>query len=233
MKLDAVDIRRSASAPDMVYEALRKAIVEGAIAEGEHLRQDRIAQMFNTSRIPVREALKRLEQDGLATTLRFKGTVVAALSEAEVAEIFEFRALVESKVIRLAVPRLTPRHLEEARRHLESFASEPDPARWGAANRNFHYSLYAAADRPYHLQVIRSSLDRVDRYSRAQLTLTDGMRRARAEHEAIYRAAARGEAGEAARLTGEHILAASRSLLSYLQERRAEREGLRPSGGPA
>ena len=49
MKLDRIDIRQTASATDLVFEALRKAIIEGELAEGEHLRQDHIAQMFNTS----------------------------------------------------------------------------------------------------------------------------------------------------------------------------------------
>ncbi|WP_048645369.1 GntR family transcriptional regulator [Nitratireductor soli] len=220
MKLETVDVRQSASAADLVFEALRKAIVEGALAGGEHLRQDRIAQMFNTSRIPVREALKRLEQDGLVTNERYKGTVVAELSTMEVEEIFEFRALIESEMIRLAVPRLDAARLSEARGHLEDFAGEADPSLWGTINRNFHYSLYAAAERPYHLQIVHSSLDRVDRYLRAQLTLTDGMRQARHEHQAIFDACARGDADEAASLTRAHILDASRSLIAFLEKRR-------------
>ncbi|MAS11729.1 MAG: GntR family transcriptional regulator [Nitratireductor sp.] len=220
MKLDRIDIRQTASATDLVFEALRKAIIEGELAEGEHLRQDHIAQMFNTSRIPVREALQRLEQDGLVTTQRFKGTVVAALSVSEIEEIFEFRALLESEMIRLAVPSLTREQLEAARANLQAFAETTDPGSWGEANRNFHYGLYEAADRPYHLQIIRSSLDRVDRYLRAQLTLTDGVQRANREHMAIFEACRKGDAAEAADLTRAHILDAGRSLLSILEKRR-------------
>ncbi|MFC5584909.1 GntR family transcriptional regulator [Nitratireductor kimnyeongensis] len=220
MKLESVDIRQTASATDLVFEALRKAIIEGELAEGEHLRQDHIAQMFNTSRIPVREALQRLEQDGLVTTQRYKGTVVAALSTVEIEEIFEFRALLESEMIRLAVPHLTDEQLSAARSNLETFAATSDPGGWGEANRNFHYSLYEAADRPYHLQIIRSSLDRVDRYLRAQLTLTDGVERANREHLAIFEACERGNADEAADLTRAHILDAGRSLLAILEQRR-------------
>ena len=86
MKFAAVDVRQAASAADIVYESLRKAIIEGALAEGESLRQEEIAQMFNTSRIPVREALSRLEQHGLITTQRYKGAVVAGLSIEEISK---------------------------------------------------------------------------------------------------------------------------------------------------
>lgn len=178
MKLDAVDVRQAASAADIVYEALRKAIIEGDLAEGENLRQDHIAQMFNTSRIPVREALSRLEQHGLITTERYKGAVVAGLSIEEIEEIFEFRALIEAEVIRLAVPSLDRRTLDLARQHCEEFEQEENSDRWGEINRNFHYSLYEAARRPYYLQIVRASLDRIDRYLRAQLTLTSGVARA-------------------------------------------------------
>ncbi|HUH48592.1 MAG TPA: GntR family transcriptional regulator, partial [Mycoplana sp.] len=188
MKLDAVDVRQAASAADIVYEALRKAIIEGDLAEGENLRQDQIAQMFNTSRIPVREALSRLEQQGLITTQRYKGAVVAGLSIEEIEEIFEFRAMLEAEVMRLAVPNMDRRMLDVARAYCEEFGQEPDPAKWGETNRLFHYSLYEAAGRPYYLQIVRGSLDRIDRYLRAQLTLTDGVQRAKREHQAILEA---------------------------------------------
>jgi len=220
MKLDAVDVRQAASAADIVYEALRKAIIEGDIAEGENLRQDHIAQMFNTSRIPVREALSRLEQHGLITTERYKGAVVAGLSIEEIEEIFEFRALIEAEVIRLAIPNLDRRTLDLARQHCEEFEREENSDRWGEINRNFHYSLYEAARRPYYLQIVRASLDRIDRYLRAQLTLTSGVARARREHKAILDACIARDAERASALTRDHILDAGRSLTVFLRDQR-------------
>ncbi|WP_378942197.1 GntR family transcriptional regulator [Mesorhizobium sp. ANAO-SY3R2] len=222
MKLETVDIRQAASAADIVYEALRKAIIEGDLAEGENLRQDQIASMFNTSRIPVREALSRLEQHGLITTQRYKGAVVAGLSIEEIVEIFEFRALVEAEVIRLAVPKMDRKTLDTARRHCDEFGREPDSARWGEINRNFHYGLYEAARRPYYLQIVRASLDRIDRYLRAQLTLTDGMTRAHREHLVILDACVAGDAQRAGELTRDHVLGAGRALIAYLEEKRAK-----------
>lgn len=224
MKLETVDIRQAASAADIVYEALRKAIIEGDLAEGENLRQDQIASMFNTSRIPVREALSRLEQNGLITTQRYKGAVVAGLSIEEIEEIFEFRALIEAEVIRLAVPKLTGKTLDAARRHCQAFDSEANSAMWGEINRNFHYSLYEAARRPYYLQIVRASLDRIDRYLRAQLTLTNGMSRARREHKGILDACIAGDADKAAELTRDHILGAGRALVTFLEETRGRND---------
>ena len=221
MKLAAFDVRQAASAADIVYDALRKAIIEGDLTEGENLRQDQIAQMFNTSRIPVREALSRLEQHGLITTERYKGAVVAGLSIEEIDEIFEFRALVEAEVIRLAVPNLDKDTLAAAGRYCDEFGHETDFARWGEINRSFHYSLYAASRRPYYLQIVQTSLDRIDRYLRAQLTLTNGMTRANREHQAILSACFDRDADLASRLTRDHVVNAGRSLVAFLKDQRA------------
>lgn len=221
MKFAAVDVRQAASAADIVYEALRRAIIEGDLAEGENLRQEEIAQMFNVSRIPVREALSRLEQNGLITTQRYKGAVVAGLSIEEIEEIFQFRALIEAEVMRLAVPNLDRETLERAHAYRDAFDRETDPPRWGEINRMFHYTLYEASRRPYYLQSVRASLDRIDRYLRAQLTFTDGVPRAGREHEAILAACKKGDADLASLLTRDHILDAGRSLVAFLRGQRA------------
>lgn len=221
MKLRTVDIARTASAATIIFEALRKAIVEGELKDGEPLRQDDIARSFNTSRIPVREALTMLEQQGLVTTQRYKGAVVAGLSAEEASEIFDFRALLESAVIRAAVPKMSPALLARARSHCTAFATATDPAHWGELNREFHATLYSASDLPYHLSVVNNSLDRIDRYLRAQLELSNGMERANREHLAILEACEAGDADEAARLTRAHIEGAKASLLRHLRQERS------------
>lgn len=216
MQIENVDIGRTASAASIIYEALRKAIVEGQLADGAPLRQDEIARMFNTSRIPVREALTMLEQQGLVETRRFKGAVVAAISADEADEIWAFRALLEGHVIERAVPRMEARVIDEARGYLDAFATATRPADWGDLNRKFHIHLYRASGLSYHLDVIERTLDRVDRHLRAQLSLSNGMRRATEEHEAILDACATGNAARAGALTRRHILGAKATLLDHL-----------------
>ncbi|MEC7965645.1 MAG: GntR family transcriptional regulator, partial [Pseudomonadota bacterium] len=160
MKLKSVDISRTASAATIVFEALRKAIIEGELQDGEPLRQDEIARMFNTSRIPVREAISRLEEQGLVKSQRYKGAVVAGLSLEEASEVFDFRALVECEVIRRAVPQMSPTLLAEARAYCEEFAASPNPMDWGDLNRKFHGALYSACALPYHISVVDNAMDR-------------------------------------------------------------------------
>ena len=218
LRLRAVDLGRTASSSDVIYDALRDAIIRGEISEGENLRQDSVAQMFNVSRIPVREALKRLEAQGLVTSARYKGVVVASMSVSEIEEIFEFRALIEPTVIEHAVPRMSQATLDEARRHCAAFAAETDPSRWGDLNRAFHTALYRDAGRPYYQSVIDKTSDRIERYVRAQLDLTHGMQRARADHQAILDACFRRDAKAAGRLTRAHIANASKTLIAFLRD---------------
>ncbi|MGQ0566590.1 MAG: GntR family transcriptional regulator [Gemmobacter sp.] len=220
LDLEVTNLGTLPSSAEVIFASLREAIVEGRLHDGDTLRQDQIAGMFNVSRIPVREALARLEEQGLVTTQRHKGAVVSSLSLDEIAELFEFRALIEGEVIRQSVHAIRAETLDEAKRHAEDFASETDSGRWAKLNRLFHYTLYRDCDRPYHLQIVSSALDKIGRYLRAQLVLTDGIARARLEHDGILQAAIARDAEGAAALTRAHILGASGSLIAFLKVQR-------------
>lgn len=216
MKLTPMDISATASASSIVFEALRKAIIQGQLEEGEPLRQDEIARLFNTSRIPVREAISRLEEQGLVKTRRYKGAFVAELSPRETEEIFNLRALLEPEVIRNAVPRMTPAQLDEAREKCAALSSSQDPMAWGDLNRDFHETLYSASDLTFFKEIAHNAIDRVERQIRAQLVMSNGMDRADREHNAIIDACQAGDADHAADLTRRHIEGAKASLLKHL-----------------
>jgi DNA-binding GntR family transcriptional regulator len=216
MKLKSMDISATASASSIVFEALRKAIIGGELVGGEPLRQDEIARLFNTSRIPVREAISRLEEQGLVRTQRYKGAVVAGFSPSETAEIFDLRALVEPEIMRDAVPRMSKNLLVDARQKCAAFSSATDPMAYGDLNRAFHETLYSASDLKYFKDVANNAIDRVERQIRAQLVMSNGMERAGREHFAILEACERGDADLASDLTRAHIEGAKSSLLEHL-----------------
>lgn len=224
MALHGMDISRTPSAGAMVFAALRRAIIEGELKDGDPIRQDEIARLFNISRIPVREAIARLEQHGLVKNHRFKGAVVAGLSMAEAGEIFDFRCLVEAQVIRRAVPRMTSALIEEVRAICVDCELATDPIRWGDLNRLFHATLYRPSDLPFHLATLDNAMDRLDRYLRARLLLTDGYARANAEHREIVEACARGDANAAEALIIAHIKGAHAALHEHLGKIKAQSE---------
>ncbi len=211
------------SAADQVFEALRRAIINGALPDGSPLRQEELARQFATSRIPVREALTRLEQHGLVAIKRYHGYTVAAHSRADIEEICRFRALVEGELILRAVERMSPAALLEAKKRCQAFAKESDSARWGDLNRDFHSALYEQAQMPYHLQAVVEALDKTDRYLVDQLQQTsDARRQAKDEHQAILDACVAGDAKTAAKLTRAHILGACERFGAFMDEQQPE-----------
>lgn len=225
MRIKKSNLADSPSAADKIFESLRRAVISGTLRDGDALRQEEIAQHFNTSRIPVREALTRLEQHGLAQARRFHGYTVAQMSRQQIEEICRFRALVEGEVVASAVKRASEKSLEQARKACAAFARERDPVLWGERNREFHSALYRDCGLPYHLEAIHTALDKTERYLVDQLVLTSGMRRARAEHLAILEAFEARDARLAAKLTRDHILGALSLFCEYMDSHPAVAEG--------
>lgn len=210
------------STSDHIAEALREAIVSGQLPAETELRQDDIAARFEVSKVPVREALKRLEAEGLVTFVRNKGAVVAALSPEEIWEYVEIRAILEARAAELAAPRISAIHLAQARAAMTTLGAEKNPARWGVLNWQLHSALYADAGRPVLLAEIRALYDKVERYVRTLLAVTAEMPKTQREHEAIIEAFAARDAAAAAALTRAHVLDGGASLLNYLSEHRAD-----------
>jgi DNA-binding GntR family transcriptional regulator len=210
------------STSDFVAEALREAIVSGQLPAETELKQDDIAARFRVSKIPVREALKRLEAEGLVTFLRNKGAIVAAMSPEEIWEYVEIRAMLEARAAELAAPRISDDHLAQARAAVATFGDERNPARWGELNWQLHSLLYADAGRPVLLAEIRSLYDKVERYVRALLAVTDELPKTQREHAAILDAFAARDARRAAALTRAHVLDGGAALLKHLSEHRAD-----------
>lgn len=201
-------------------QALRDRILRGGLAVGEPLRQDALAEELGVSRIPVREALRQLEAEGLVTFSPHRGAVVSSFSADEIEELFELRALVESDLLARAVPRLTAPDLERAAEALEAYGAavaRQEVGSYGALNWQFHSTLYAAAGRPVTMGVVERLNVHADRYMRMQLTLTHGESRADQEHRAILRACKAGDADRASRALATHVLGAGASLARFLR----------------
>ncbi|HWJ13798.1 MAG TPA: GntR family transcriptional regulator, partial [Gemmatimonadaceae bacterium] len=134
----------------MTVEALRERILRGDYPEGEPLRQDALADELGVSRIPVREALRQLEAEGLVTFSPHRGAVVSTLSLEEIEELFELRADIECELLRRAIPNTGAEHLTRANDLLDEFdaaLADRESERWGPLNWRFHSALYAPARR--------------------------------------------------------------------------------------
>lgn len=210
------NLGKAPTASDIILKFIRDSIADGSLDEGEPIRQDDVARLFNVSKIPVREALKRLEAEGLVEFQRNKGAIVTSVSEPEIAQIFETRAILESSAIRLSVPHMTPETFAEAAAFCDAFARETDVAQWSALNWQFHSRLYLDAQRPFLVRTIRAVNDRLERYLRIQLALSHGQGTADREHRDILAACKAGDSEKAGALVHANIMGACASLLHHL-----------------
>ena len=207
-----------------VADRLRDQIIRGEIPEGTVLRQDLIALQFQVSRIPVREALRQLDAEGLVAILPHRGAIVPQLSPDDIEELFRIRALLEPEVLKASIPNLTNEDLDEAAATLRKFATElrlgKHVSGWGRLNWQFHAKLYSRANRPHFLNVIQNINNKAERYTRLQLFLTHGIKRANEEHAELLNLCRKRKTGEACNLLRRHIQYAAQSLRKSLEQRR-------------
>ena len=205
-----------------VVEALRERILDGGYPAGTQLRQEMLAAELGVSRIPVREALRQLEAEGLVAFAPHKGAVVSGFSLEEIDELFELRAMLEADLLRRAVPRLTRDQLDGAAAILDRFdaaLTAGDVSAWGELNWRFHSTLYEAAGRPVTLGTVERLHRHAERYMRMQLALTHGESRATAEHREMLARCRRADARGAGSLLSAHIRDAGRALVEFLRTR--------------
>lgn len=200
---------------DQTYEAVRRKILIGAIPAGMPLRQDVIATELGVSKIPLREALGRLEQDGLLISYPNRGYIVRPLTTAEAAEVFALRLKLEPGAVVEGARRALPDHHAAASAALA--ALELDQDRDGAdhvtQNRLFHLSLIKPGG-PVTYQLLKRLHILSERYVRMHLEPKGREDRARQEHRAILEAWISSDDLRMEQLVADHI----RSTLDDLRE---------------
>jgi DNA-binding GntR family transcriptional regulator len=214
-----------ATVADVTTDQLRRLIISGELADGAPLRQDALAEELGVSRIPIREALSRLEGEGLAASSPHKGYVVTALSRDEISELFELRALLEPELIRAAIPKMTTADLEQAETVLASYNVDIDNAdvpSWGEHNTRFHMALYSPSQRRKTIEIVRGLLVNTDRYTRLVLTLGTGVEQAKEDHGGLLELCRKKAVNQAAALAHDHIQRAHADLLELLDQQPAK-----------
>jgi DNA-binding GntR family transcriptional regulator len=158
---------RHGTSQEHAVQWLRAAIVARELRPGERVGQEDIAERIGVSVVPVREALRVLEQEGQLTYLPRRGYFVTELSVEDLDEIYSLRALLEARAARHALPALDAEALERmelAARDCVAAAQAGDVAAELEANRRFHFAILDAPDQPHLLRLIRSLWDATESY---------------------------------------------------------------------
>ena len=190
---------------EKVILGLRAAIISGSYAAGEQIRQEKIAAEFNVSRMPVREAFRQLEAEGLLVVFPGRGTYVNRLSNEEVIEICDIRILLECDAIRRAVPKLRQTDLLEAEHLLQKMMQAEDPHSFGTLDQAFHETLYAPTNRGRLLELIRTLRNQVTQFLYAASTLDSFRPSAIEDHKNILIACQAGDIESAVDAVKTHL----------------------------
>lgn len=221
-------------ASTLIYNALREAILANELPGGTQLVEAQLAERFNVSKTPVREALQRLVHSGLADSELAKGVVVHTLTEKEVRDLVEMRLVIEPMALEKSVPHLTKAERKNLRQLLENAyqaMQDRDFVRLSQHNSDFHWGLCAKAPNQLLLRWLSSLNDK-----RRLITMQGWAIENRSEldwqqHMDILNAVEASDSAEARRRLENHIRSFAELILAYLEQQSAQADD--PAGGVA
>jgi len=196
------------TAVEEVYRSLKRDIITLHHRPGAALAEQTLADTYGTSRVPVREACRRLQQEGLLTAIPYKGYFVSPISPKEILDSFELRTAIETRAVAMAVVRATDEELER----LSGLASiEYTYSDWASyvefldKNLGFHLEVASLSRNDRLFSVLRSLLVSMQRFFYLGLDLGDFGPEMRSEHETLVQHMVNRDASAAAACAEEQI----------------------------
>lgn len=209
---------------DVVFNTLRQAILKGELKPGERLMEIALAERLGVSRTPIREAMRKLEQEGLVVMIPRRGAQVASITEKDLNDVLEVRIALENMAIEKACARMTAEETEKlkaAAKAFEDTIAEGNLVHLAEADVAFHEIIYQAADNVCLMQVLNNLREQIYRY-RVEYLKDEEMRRQLArEHEKLTQALAARDVKDAQELSYDHIENQRQGIIKSI---RAEKE---------
>ena len=198
---------KTISLADQVFEHLENDILSGKYSRGESLTESKLSAELGVSRTPIREALRRLEQEHLIEESP-KGMVVVGISEKDLKDIFMIRSALEGKAAALAAKNHTDEQLATIREALEFqefYLEKHDPDRIKSMDSLFHETIFKMSGSSTFYDVLVPLHKKILKYRRASVSNTSRAAASVAEHRAIYEAIAKRDSNLAEELIIEHL----------------------------
>ncbi len=193
---------------DQIADTLEQLVFTGEYEDGERLDEIKLAEKFNVSRTPVREALQKLVLSGIAEQVPRRGVFVRQPGPVELLEMFETMAELEASCGRFAAARMSEEGLERlahANERCKAAVEQDDAAAYYSENEAFHQEIYAGAANSFLQGEALRLQHRLKPYRRVQLRIRGRMAQSLAEHSAIVDALAQGDGEAAAKLLRSHV----------------------------
>ena len=175
---------------DVVFNTLREAILRGDLVPGERLMELQLAAKLGVSRTPIREAIRMLEQEGLAITIPRKGAIVAGMTEKDMQDVLEIREALEELSVQVACDKITEEEIAELQKNMKNFEhslKSGDLKKMAQADVEFHDVIYRATDNPKLISMLNNLREQMYRYRVEYLKNPQNHEQLLKEHEAIYK----------------------------------------------
>ena len=202
---------------ESVYMSVKNAISAGRFKPGDRLREVSIAELLNVSRTPVREALRRLESEGLVTNAPARGLIVTVLDRQQVLELYVLREILEGTAAAFAANRASEAEIATLFEILEEEARHMDDAKKAAEiNRHFHRELYAASHNRYLIAAVNTLANSMHLLGGTTLSMPGRIAASHKEHLEIVSHIEQRNPATAEQIAREHIREARRLRLHML-----------------
>ena len=176
---------------DVVFNALRRAILRGELKPGERLMEIQLANKLGVSRTPIREAIRKLELEGLVLMVPRKGAEVAEITEKNLRDVLEVRCALEELAVQLACDRIDPERMQQlldAAAHFRDILGTADITELGEADEAFHDVIFQATDNRRLIQLLNNLREQMYRYRIEYLKKKECYPQLLEEHAAIIQA---------------------------------------------
>ena len=213
---------------DVVFNTLRKAILRGELKPGERLMEIQLANKLGVSRTPIREAIRKLELEGLVLMIPRKGAEVAQITEKNMQDVLEVRKALEELSVQLACERITPEQVEEMKMAAEDFRKvlkSGDVTKIAEADVKFHDIIFAATNNQRLITLLNNLREQMYRYRLEYIKDEDKRQILLVEHDHLIRALEKRHVDEARRAAREHIDNQEITILKNLKEQEHDVQG--------
>ena len=193
---------------DVVFNTLRRAILRGELKPGERLMEIQLANKLGVSRTPIREAIRKLELEGLVLMIPRKGAEVAEITEKNLRDVLEVRCALEELAVQLACDRIDRdrlRELHAAAAHFRDVLGNADITELGEADEAFHDVIFQATGNNRLIQLLNNLREQMYRYRIEYLKKKECYPQLLEEHAQIMRAIEEQDKEKATKITMQHI----------------------------
>ena len=221
IKLDAYKPLR-----EVVCDALRAAIQSGALPPGERLMEIPLAEELGVSRTPIREAIRKLEQEGFVVMLPRRGTYVADITLKDISQVFEIRSALEELAAGLAAERITPEEVEELERMIVMINDHIESGNFTEiveADINFHEVLYNASRNDRLTEIIHNLREQTFRFRSVSMNQPGRLAKTWEEHRPLVEALADHNPQQARNIARRHMEHSEQTLLAGMKDKAVAR----------